>query len=107
MIHLIKQNPIQGLPYLHYDGSFFIATDVVDSMACALLDPEQFMIDGNSPFIVKPEKYELLVIYDNKLKTFDLGYWLDETPSFLIRETGQEIYSKDLYYQTISWDFME
>lgn len=107
MIYLTKQKPIKGLSYLHYDGSLFIATDTVNSMACALLDPKQFMIDGSSPYIVKPNPNELLVIYDNKLKTFDLGYWIDDTHSFLIRETGQEIYSKDLYYQTISWDFME
>lgn len=107
MIHLIKQNPIQGLSYLHYDGSFFIATDIVDSISCALLDPEQFMIDGSSPSIVKPNPHELLVIYDNRLKIFDLGYWLEDKQSFLIREIGQERYSKDLYYQTINWDFME
>ncbi|OBX88392.1 hypothetical protein [Moraxella nonliquefaciens] len=104
MIHLVKQNPIQGLPYLHYDSKFFIATDVVDSTACALLDPKQFMIDGSSPFIVKPNPNDLLVIYDNKLKTFDLGYWIDDTQSFLITETNQEIYSKDLYYQYISME---
>ena len=104
MIHLIKQDPIQGLSYLHYDNKFFIATDIVDSMACALLDPEQFMIDGSSPFIVKPRLNDLLVIYDNKLNTFDLGYWIEDTQSFLIAETNQEIHSKDLYYQYISME---
>lgn len=104
MIHLIKQNPIQGLPYLHYDGSLFIATDTVNSMACALLDPEQFMIDGSSPYIVKPNPNELLVIYDNRLKTFDLGCWIEDTQSFLLRENNQEIHSKDLYYQYISME---
>lgn len=104
MIYLTKQKPIKGLSYLHYDGSLFIATDTVNSMTCALLDPKQFMIDGSSPFIVKPNPNDLLVIYDNKLKTFDLGYWIDDTQSFLITETNQEIYSKDLYYQYISME---
>lgn len=104
MIYLTKQKPIKGLSYLHYDGSLFIATDNVNSMACALLDPKQFMIDGSSPYIVKPNLNDLLVIYDNKLKTFDLGYWIDDTQSFLITETNQEIYSKDLYYQYISME---
>lgn len=104
MIYLTRQKPIKGLSYLHYDGSLFIATDTVNSMACALLDPKQFMIDGSSPYIVKPNPNDLLVIYDNKLKTFDLGYWIDDTQSFLITETNQEIYSKDLYYQYISME---